>query len=307
MVKDCKTCQEFHRTQTSESLISSELPTRPWQILGTDLFHYEGNNYLVLADYYSKFPFVRKMPTLCTSQAVVEATKQLLGEHGIPERIRSDNGRHFDSACYRQFAESWGFDHVTSSPHFPQSNGFVERAIGTIKLALKKAKSSGQDGEMALLVLRTTPIDCKLPTPAELLYTRRIMSNLPVRIPNVLHDRDRLYNRLSERQESQKQYHDQSSRDLPAVAPGREVRIQDHNTGRWSPAKIVSTGPEPRSYIVQTPTGSTLRRNRRHILDVPQSTKKSVSFSPETTAVESPTPVVQPLEVPNTGPPPYQR
>ena len=34
---------------------------------------------------------------------------------------------------YRQFAKDWGFDHVTSSPHYARSNGLVERQIETIK------------------------------------------------------------------------------------------------------------------------------------------------------------------------------
>ena len=77
IVGQCATCQEHQRAQPKEQLLPHELPTRPWQILGTDLFHFEGRDYLIVADYYSKFPFVRRMPVECTSKAVIEATQQI--------------------------------------------------------------------------------------------------------------------------------------------------------------------------------------------------------------------------------------
>ena len=68
---------------------------------------------------------------------------------------------------------------MTSSPHYPQSNGFIERDVQTVKHALKKV-GPRSDVQMALLVLRATTIDSHLPSPAELLYGRRVVSNLPI-------------------------------------------------------------------------------------------------------------------------------
>lgn len=96
MVKGCSVCQETKPLQPSETLLQYEIPSRPWQILGIDLFCFEGNNYLIVADYFSKFPFIWKTPHESTSAAVVNATCQLFAEQGIPERIISDNGRHFN-------------------------------------------------------------------------------------------------------------------------------------------------------------------------------------------------------------------
>ena len=93
MAKRCPTCQELNKSNAKETLMPQEVPTRAWQILGTYLFHFNDNEYLIVADYYSKYPFVRKMPKPCTSHAVVAATKGLLSEQGVPEKIISDNGR----------------------------------------------------------------------------------------------------------------------------------------------------------------------------------------------------------------------
>ena len=79
----------------------------------------------------------------------------------------SDNGGHYSSFAFRKFAEAWGFDHVTSSPHYPQSNGFIERQIQTVKATMKKVAMTKSDLQMALLVLRATPVDSHLPSPAD--------------------------------------------------------------------------------------------------------------------------------------------
>ena len=45
------------------------------------------------------------------------------------------------------FATSYGFTQVTSSPHYPRSNGLAERTVKTVKAMLKKSK----DPHLALL------------------------------------------------------------------------------------------------------------------------------------------------------------
>ena len=59
--------------------------------------------YLIIADYFSKFPLIRKMPHECTSRAVINATRQVFAEQGVPEKIISHNGRHFDSSAYMHY------------------------------------------------------------------------------------------------------------------------------------------------------------------------------------------------------------
>ena len=74
------------------------------------------------------------------SSQVIRALKAIFARHGIPEEVRSDNGRQYASAEFTQFAKDWGFKHTTSSPRFPQANGEVERAVKTTKSLLKKEK-----------------------------------------------------------------------------------------------------------------------------------------------------------------------
>ena len=269
MVNKCHICQEHQRSQAPEPLMPHDIPPRPWHTVGTDLFHFEGAEFLIIADYYAKFPIVRKLGKT-TSMAVITQMQQIFGEYGIPCTIISDNGPQYASEDFRKFAEDWGINHTTSSPRFPQSNGFIERTIQSVKATLKKARQAGTDVNMALLCLRSTPIDSKLPSPGELLNKRKLRNNLPVKIQNAEQNKAEVYERLSERQQKQKDYHDKHAlpRELPPLVIGQHVTIQNQDTGRWTPAVVVAKCPEPRSYIVQTPNGTQLRRNRNHLRDI---------------------------------------
>ena len=119
------------------------------------------------------------------------------------------------------------------------------------------------------MCLRSTPINGKLPSPAELLLGRPIQDNLPRRIrasPN----NDDITERLEYRQERQRHYHDRGCKSLPDLAPGQPNIIQDPVSSTWKPA-MVKEKPDkvPRSYTVTTPAGQELRRNRRHVKEAP--------------------------------------
>ena len=249
------------------------MPPRAWHTIGTDIFTLEGSDHLVVADYYSKYPFVRPIPRgQSNSQTVIRIMKQIFSEQGIPKVVRSDNGPNYNSQAFEAFARDYGFQHVTSSPHYPRSNGFIESQVKSVKTILLKAKT--QDPDMSLLCLRATPIDHKLPSPAELLLGRPIQDNLPKKIPRDSSN-EAVGPRLEERQELQKFYHDRSARQLPELVPGQKVTIQDPTTLKWKAAEVEERlSAVPRSYVITTPTGGKLRRTRTHIREVPQSNQE---------------------------------
>ena len=94
----------------------------------------------------------------------------MFSEHGIPEVLHSDNGPQYVSAQFADFCISWDITHKTSCQHYPQSNGFAETCIKSVKHTLQQAKYSGTDPQLTLLAFQASPIDTKLPFPAELLY-----------------------------------------------------------------------------------------------------------------------------------------
>ena len=132
-----------------------------------------------MSDYYSKFPIVKELKAPVTSVAVTEVIEEACSMFGRPDQIRSDNGPQYASEHFRKFCTLWGIHHVTSSPHYAQSNGFAERQVRWIKPIVKKCIKTSENIQQALLHVRATPIDAKLPSPAELLMKRQLTTSLP--------------------------------------------------------------------------------------------------------------------------------
>ena len=178
MVSSCATCLQFAKQQQNELLQQHSLPSYPWQKLASDLFDFKGGQYLIVADYYSKFPVVRKLSTT-TSSIIIHHLKSIFAEYGIPQTSITDNGPQYSSKDFQRFCDTWGIEHTTSSPVYPQSNGFIERMVQTVKDILKKSDASNEDPYLGLLMYHTTPVDGKLSSPAKLLNIRVYCTQLP--------------------------------------------------------------------------------------------------------------------------------
>ena len=265
MVKDCNPCQHNQRMNVKEPLIPHDVPPRAWHTLGSDLFFWNNESYLLVSDYYSKFPLVRNLSNI-QSNTVIAHMKSIFEEHGIPSKLVTGNDTQFTSSSFQEFSKQYGFEHVTTSPYYPQANGFIERNVQTVKNLLQKCKESGSDPHLAMLCLRTTPINHNLPSPAELLNSRTYQSNLPgVTKPALFLEHRDINVKLQARQDQQKFYYDKSSRELSEVYPGDDVRVFNPFSYQWESGVVKDKGQTPKSYTVDMSSGSTLKRNRRHI------------------------------------------
>ncbi|XP_041346838.1 uncharacterized protein K02A2.6-like [Gigantopelta aegis] len=94
MTASCNTCIQFSKQQPRETLFPHNVPSYPWQKVASDLFDYKGAQYLITADYYSKFPVVRKLQTT-SSTYIIQQLKSIFAENGIPETLVSDNGSQY--------------------------------------------------------------------------------------------------------------------------------------------------------------------------------------------------------------------
>ncbi|KAL7856584.1 hypothetical protein SRHO_G00154830 [Serrasalmus rhombeus] len=83
-----------------------------------------------------------------------------------------------DARKWQDFAETYDFKHVTSSPLYPQSIGKAEKGVYILKQLLKKASDSNPDPYLALLSYRASPLECGL-FPAEPLMKRKLRTTLP--------------------------------------------------------------------------------------------------------------------------------
>ena len=106
-------------------------------------------------------------------------TKSIFVRRGIPKIVVSDNGPQFSSKQYQVFAKHWEFQHITSSPKHPQTNGKAERTVQTVKQLLKKAMQNDEDPYLALLNFRACPASDESPAPASKLMNRKLRTRLP--------------------------------------------------------------------------------------------------------------------------------
>ena len=266
MVKQCHSCARDHNPR-KEPMIPPELPQYPWQKIGTDLFHLKGVTYLVVVDYFSRYPEVQKLSNT-TSNGIITALKSIFSRLGIPEVIVSDNGPQYAAQEFSEFAKAYNFNHITSSPLFPQSNGQAERTVQTVKKLLKESP----DPYMALLTYRSTPFPwCNL-CPAELLMGRRVRTNLPLLSDQLVPEwkfMDGFKSSNRAFKEQQKSNYDRRHRTqtLPPIPADSDVWITSGYQPQ--PAVVVTPAATPRSYVVETPSGQ-VRRNRQHLNVVPQ-------------------------------------
>ena len=110
-------------------------------MVGTDIFHWRGVNYLLVIDYYSNYPEIAKLSSISSSDVILHM-KSIFARHGIPSVVVSDNATCYSSRLYREFPEEYNFLHRTSSPGYAESNGKAECSVGIVKSVLNKAFDS---------------------------------------------------------------------------------------------------------------------------------------------------------------------
>ena len=112
-------------------------------------------------------------------------------------------------------------------PKYPQSNDLIESIVKILKNLLKKSKSDGSDFYLNLLVYRSSPLESGKSS-AQLLYGRKIRSNLPV-VEKFLKQsgfsNDKKHKSVQKMK--QKKYFDKNVRELPHLKEVNCVRLQD--------------------------------------------------------------------------------
>ena len=230
IVSRCKVCAKYQSNNQREPMIPHEVPNRPWSKLGADIFTYGSNDYLVVVDYFSKYPEVVSLPDK-TAATVIRKLEAIFSRHGVPDVFMSDN-MPFASGEMKQFVNEWGFKLITSSPTYPRINGLSERYFQTVKQLLRKAHDEGKSPHRALLDYRTSLVAGMKYSPAQLLMSRRHKGTLlqPEVVVGAKHQ-------LEDRQQKQERYYNRGRKDLTEVHPGSGIRIRQGRT--WEPAVVL--------------------------------------------------------------------
>ena len=108
--QSCKTCIKYSKSQRSEPLQSHPTPEVPWHTVATDLFKTKNSKYLLIVDYYSRFPVLRWLGSTM-SRVLVQEMKAVFAELGVPNVIVSDSGPQYTSAEFRDFMKHCQIEH----------------------------------------------------------------------------------------------------------------------------------------------------------------------------------------------------
>ena len=178
IVKSCELCIKYQNNQQREHMILHTILNERFLKVGIDIMTFQAKDYLVIVNYYSKYPELQCLSDK-TASTIIEQCKSVFARHGIPVEIVSDN-MPFQSNEFIAFSKAWGIKTTTSSPTYSQSNGQAERSVQTLKKILKKAHEENTDPYLALLEYRNIPVSGMKYFPAQMLMSRRLRTKIPV-------------------------------------------------------------------------------------------------------------------------------
>ena len=267
-------CQENNSTTSVKHHYLSDVPPHPWHTLGTDLFYYKKMDFLLLVDCFSKFLIVRRIPN-STTGAVKKELRDIFTEFGTPFVLRSDNGPCYASEEFKFYLQENRIDHLTSSPHYPQSNGLAESMVKVAKNLIEKTILEDKPWNQFLLQHRITPLSAEIPSPAEILFGRKFRSDLTVLPSQLMNSTIKKQRELIAKKEGKFYPQNRNSTTEMPLEIGQKIWHQDPNTKKWIPGIIQEFCKEPNSYILKSQNGATYRRNRNFIKPRQSSSEKN--------------------------------
>ena len=251
----------------------------------------------MVVHYFSNFIEVDSL-SLETSKSVIRSLMAIFSRFGVPDTLVTDDGPCFASSELAKFADQWNFEHVTSSPRYPQRNGKAENTVRTVEHLFTKCRAAGVSEFQALLDWRNTPSEGMDLSSVQRLLGRRCKTLLPtpgtLLTPGFSLANDAY--QLRARKERQRWYYNRGKRSLLPVKPGETVRVRSP-AGTWKQAECLRE-VAPRSYDVLI-DGAVHCRNRKDIwrtgeplraqaFEEPVAEFERVAVTPPATALPAP-------------------
>ncbi|KAK9737726.1 hypothetical protein QE152_g10505 [Popillia japonica] len=168
-ISRCGLCQIHQSKNVKEPLIAQDIPMLAFSKVGCDILELGGKYY-----------------TAKSSREIIKFWLEVFSRFGIPKTIICDNVP-FNSYECKQFANTYNFEIITSSPNYPKGHGpnypkghgLAEKAVHICKNILKKSANE-QQVLLSLLEYRNSKIKDLDFTPSQLLQNRRCRTKLPI-------------------------------------------------------------------------------------------------------------------------------
>ncbi|XP_057369629.1 uncharacterized protein K02A2.6-like [Daphnia carinata] len=253
--KECEKCAKFKENPPAVPVHRWIWPAKPWSRIHIDFAGpFIGKMFFIVVDAHSKWPEVGVLNIgQTTTAAVIAVLRNIFARHGLPDEIVSDNGTQFTSNDFEIFLQGLGVSHILTPPYHPSSNGEAERFVRELKIKLKilETTPSTIDENLStfLSTYRTTPHTTTGISPAELLYGRRIVTQLDKLRPAV----DKKFSR---------QLPPQSAEETRNFLAGSPVWLRMYNNPllKWVKG-VVTKVLSPVSYLVRPEDGVETKRH----------------------------------------------
>ena len=152
MIENCVACQAVGPNNSHEPMRITPTATEAWQSLAIDFYGpipRSGQYLLVVIDTYSKFPEVEIVKST-SAKACIPKLDRIFATHGIPRKIRTDNGPPFNGDEFKRYMEVLGIEWKTSTPLWPQANRNAESIMKPIGKVIKTATLEGKNWRQEL-------------------------------------------------------------------------------------------------------------------------------------------------------------
>ena len=93
-----------------------------------------------------------------SAQHIAEHFKLIFSEYGWQDTLVSDNRPCYVAEMFTNLMKEYTVNHITSSPHYPQSNGLAEKFLHIVKNLFYKVKEEGTDIHKCLMIYSNTPL-----------------------------------------------------------------------------------------------------------------------------------------------------
>ena len=249
--KSCDICLSLKNDPPPSPLYPWKYPESPWKRIHVDFAEFKSEMFFVAMDAHSKWLEVYPMKST-TAEKTVEVVREMFSRYGLCNELVSDNGPQFISDEFKSFLYTNGVKHTLTAPYHPASNGAAERAVQTLKNALKKHSLEKEPGQTVhqklcsfLLTYRTTPHSTTGVSPAELFMKRQLRTRLSLIKPD-------LQLNIEDKQEKMKDYRDAHVPKLREFVKNERVRVKNCRGGdiKYVPGVIIHRNG-PVNYLVR--------------------------------------------------------
>ena len=135
-ISKCKFCQKNKLSQkTKMPLVLTDTPFERYalDIVGPLLIMLEGNKYiLTFQNSLRKFSKAIPVETQEASTIAKAFVIKIIMEHGIPEKIFTDQGTNFISEVFKNVCKLLKIEKIQITTYHPESNGALKRSHRTL-------------------------------------------------------------------------------------------------------------------------------------------------------------------------------